>query len=167
MKYKEALTEAMTMLGKDERTIFLSQSILYPGTGMFETFAGVPDSKKIEMPVAENLQIGIAMGLALAGLIPICCFPRWNFALLAADGIVNHLDKMGMKVIIRVGVGSQKPLDPGPQHVGNYSEPFRQMTNSIIYSSLFSAEIIHTQYQWALKRDKSTILTEFMEHYES
>ncbi len=165
--YKTELTRAMTLLGEDPRTIFVGQSLLYGGTGMSETFSGVPREKIIEYPVAEEMQMGACNGLALAGFIPVCVFPRWNFALLAADQIVNHLDKMGMKVIIRVGVGSDKPLDPGPQHQADYSGAFFLMCERISFGHIEQPVDAVLQYQRALAYPGPCILTEYMELYEA
>ncbi len=166
-QYKIELTRAMTMLGEDPRTIFVGQSLLYGGTGMSETFRGVPREKIIEFPVAEEMQMGICNGLALAGFIPVCIFPRWNFALLAANQIVNHLDKMGMKVIIRVGVGNGRPLDPGSQHKGDYAEQFAEMCTNIENRKLRPPFEVFKCYVNALGRPESTILTEYMDQYEA
>ncbi len=155
------------MLAEDPRVIFVGQAVKYPGTAMHETFAGIPEDRLVEFPVAENLQMGVCNGLALAGFIPICCFPRWNFALLAADQIINHLDKMGMKVIIRVGVGSDTPLDPGPQHKGDYSWQFYEMCSNLDIYLLKDADEIETAYRNALHDPQSTILTEYMDQYEA
>ncbi len=165
-QYKTELTRAMTMLGEDPRTIFVGQSLLYGGTGMSETFSGVPREKIIEFPVAEEMQMGICNGLALAGFIPVCVFPRWNFALLAANQIVNHLDKMGMKVIIRVGVGSDRPLNPGPQHFSDFSSEFLSMCSSIEFIEMRKDLGIVASYRRAYESKFSTILTEYMELYE-
>ena len=36
-------------------------------------------------------------------------------------------------VIVRVGKGSDKPLDPNHQHKGDYTEPFKQiLTNATV-----------------------------------
>ncbi len=167
MTYKGELHRAMLMLAEDPRTIFIGQSVKFGGTGMSSTFEGIPEDRLIEFPVAEQMQLGVACGLALAGYIPVCCFPRWNFLLLAADMLVNHLDKMGMKVIIRVGVGSQDPLHPGPQHVGDYSEAFREMCENTRFGEIKHSGYPVPEYRRALKCVQSTILTEYMDQYEA
>ena len=118
MNYKECLTEAMTLLAQDERTIFLGQSVAYPGSALFLTLEGVPCHKKIELPVAEEMQMGMSIGLSLMGYIPISIYPRFDFLLLATSQLANHLDKCAEmtheefkpKVIIRTCVGSTSPL---------------------------------------------------------
>ena len=50
--------------------------------------------KRIELPVFEETQMGMTLGMALNGSVPISIFPRWNFLILATNQIVNHLDKI-------------------------------------------------------------------------
>ncbi|MEK6881771.1 MAG: hypothetical protein AABY22_19290, partial [Nanoarchaeota archaeon] len=135
-------------------------------------------SKKIEFPVMENTQLGVSIGMALNGnTVPISIFPRWNFLLCATDQLVNHLDKIKQyshnewipKVIIRTSAGSEYPLYPGPQHVGNFSEAFRKMLTNIEIIELHEPEDIFPAYKKAYEREdgKSTILVEFADYYNS
>lgn len=171
MKYNDELIKAMSYLSKDPRTIFFGQAVEYEGTGLYESLKHIPADKKFEFPVAESLQCGVANGMAIAGMIPVSTFPRWNFLLLGTDQIVNHLDKFiemsdgncRPKVIIRVAVGSERPVDPQEQHKGNFSEAFRSMTRNIEIIELLEPEDIMPAYEKALNREdgKSTILVEF------
>jgi pyruvate/2-oxoglutarate/acetoin dehydrogenase E1 component len=135
--FKESLSEAMAWLGRQRDTIFVGQSVACGGTAMSSTFDGVPKEKRLEFPVAEELQLGVCIGLALEGYTPLCYFPRWNFLLLAADMLVNHLDRLPLysgyrpRVIIRVAVGSREPLDPGPQHADDFSDAFYLMLRHV------------------------------------
>jgi len=172
-KYKDELTRSMTMLSEHPDTIFIGQSVESEGTAMFGTLSGVPANKKKEMPVCEDFQAGIANGLALAGKIPISIYPRWNFLLLAANQIVNHLDKFSMisdyktKVIIRVGIGAERPIHPQAQHIGDFTESFRLMCQNIDIIRLDEPEQIFPAYQKALNRadGKSTILVEWGDYH--
>ena len=48
----------------------------------------------------------------------------------AIDQLVNHLDKMfRYPMLIRAIVGSKEPLDPGPQHVGDYTKWLLDLRN--------------------------------------
>lgn len=165
MNYRGELTRAMAMLADDPRTLFIGQSVAYGGTSMSGTLADVPMGRRIELPVAEEMQLGMSIGLALQGHIPVTIFPRWNFLLLAADMLVNHLDKMRPKVIVRVGVGSEKPMYPGPQHVGDYSDAFASMCPGIYFERLRAPGRIVPAYREALSRDGPTVLTEFADYY--
>ena len=165
--YKDALSAAMEELAWDPRTIFLGQAVAAQGTYMSATFDDVPLEKRIELPVAEELQLGMSIGMALAGYVPVSVYPRWNFLILAANQLVNHLDKMGGRVIVRVGVGSSKPLDPGEQHKGDYTEAFRQMMPNTYITKLEKASDIITEYRAALHRDGPSILVEVADLYAS
>jgi len=171
--YNDELKRAMNWLGEQADTIFLGQAVRYGGTGCYDSLVEVPDSKKLELPVAENLQIGISTGLALNGFVPVSVVPRWNFLLCATDQIVNHLDKMMLmgdgctpKVIIRVAVGSQFPVDPQDQHKGNFSHAFRLMCKTIEVIECNNIQNIMPAYQKAYNRTdgRSTIVVEFPDY---
>ena len=126
--------------------------------------------RRIEMPVAEDMQMGLCTGLSLEGYIPVSFYCRWDFLLLAANQLVNHLDKLPMmgwkpKVIIRVAIGRTHPFDPGPQHLGDYTEPFRAMLKTVKISTLLLAGEVVPAYRAALAREGSTIMVERMERY--
>jgi pyruvate/2-oxoglutarate/acetoin dehydrogenase E1 component len=173
MTYRDELTKAMTWLGGQPRTIFLGQAIQYPGTGMTSSFGGVPSGKLLELPVAEQMQMGMSIGLALAGDLPVSIYPRQNFLLCAMDQLVNHLDKIPMfsdyrpKVIIRTAVCSPTPLDPGPQHLFEHSDAFRAMLKTVTVVRLWRARDIMPEYEAALARPLSTIITEYPELYDA
>ena len=134
----------------------------------------IPKEKRLELPVAEYLQSGLANGMAIEGMIPVSTYPRWNFLLMGTDQIINHLDKfksmsngkLQPKVIIRVAVGSEHPVDPQCQHKGNFSEAFRNMTNNTEVIELIEPEDIIPAYNKALNRNDgvNTILVEFADY---
>ena len=172
MKYFEELKRAMSLLAEHPKTLFIGQAVKYEGTGLFDTMVHLPAEKKLELPVAEYLQSGLANGMAIEGMIPISTYPRWNFLLMGVDQIVNHLDKfiemsngkLDPKVIIRVAVGSERPVDPQCQHKrGTSQKHFRQMTRNIEVIELFEPEDIVPAYEKALNRTDgiNTILVEF------
>ena len=175
MKYADELTKAMDFLAKDSRTIFLGQAVEYPGTAMTGTLKNIPKNKLYEMPVAEEMQLGITNGLALNNYVPISMFPRWNFLLLATNQLINHLDKFHVmsqgqfktKVIIRTSIGSQRPLHPQQQHVGDFTEAFKKVLTTVEIIRLEEASDIFPSYKKALNREdgKSTILVEYGDYY--
>jgi pyruvate/2-oxoglutarate/acetoin dehydrogenase E1 component len=142
----------------------------YGGIAIANSFDCIAADKKIEMPVAENLQLGISTGLAITGFTPISVYPRWNFLLLASDQLVNHLDKISdmttgqyaPKVIIRVAVGVREPVDPQEQHVGDFTDGFKKILKNINVVKLDKAEDILEEYKKAYSRTDgiSTILVE-------
>lgn len=170
-EYRNALTAAMSGLGKRNDAIFLGQAVAYPGTGMTETLVGVPREKLIEFPVMENSQMGMSTGLALAGYLPISIYPRWNFLGVAFDQLVNHLDKLpdmgagSPRVIIRTSVPWPHPMDPGPQHKDDFAAAFRALLRNVLVVELLTPEGVRYAYHDAAKRAGSTILVEHARLY--
>ena len=166
MRYFDELKRTMDWLGKQPRTIFLGQAVAYPGTAMFNTLKDVNPERRWELPVAEEFQMGVATGMALQGFVPVSVFPRWNFLLLGINQLVNHLDKLPLisdykpKVIIRTGVGSERPLDPQWQHKGDYTDAIRSMLQTVRVVRLDEPEQIFPAYQEAYSADHSTVLCE-------
>ena len=174
MKYTEEIVKSMSMLADNPKTIFIGQAVEYEGTGLYDSLSHLPKNKRMELPVAEYLQSGLANGMAIEGLIPVSTYPRWNFLLMGTDQIINHLDKfksmsngkLTPKVIIRVAVGSEQPVDPQCQHKGNFSEAFRNMTTNTEVIELIEPEDILPAYTKALNRkdNVNTILVEFADY---
>ena len=172
MSYKSELTKAMAILAEDPRTLFVGQAVRYGGQAMFPTFAGVPMEKRIEFPVAEDMQMGYCTGLALGGFIPVSVYPRFDFLLLAANQLVNHLDKLpdicGLhpKMLIRTAVGSGSALNPGPQHQQNHTEAFRLMLKTVLVFDLQQEEDIAPSYSLALRHQGPVLLIEHRSQYD-
>jgi len=127
----------------------------------------------MEVPVFEELQMGMSTGIALEGLVPISCFPRFDFLLRCVDSLVNHLDKMQVmtdgnfkpKVIIRTSIGSTKPLNGGIQSTNDYTEPFRQMLTEVDVVLLNEPEEIFPAFQRAYEREGSSLIIEWGDYY--
>jgi pyruvate/2-oxoglutarate/acetoin dehydrogenase E1 component len=176
MKYYDELVRAMDMLASDPRTIFMGQAVEVKGTAMTTTLINVPAEKKLELPVAEEMQMGLSTGMAIAGYIPVTFYPRWNFLLLAVNQLVNHLDKVKHmtrdgwqpNVIIRTSIGSIRPLNPQCQHLGDFTDAFRAMLTNIEVIRLDEPQYIVPSYVKALNRTdgKCTILVEWGDHYQ-
>lgn len=170
-KYMKELKKAMTYLGKQKNTIFIGQTVEYEGSPMFRSLEKVPISKRLELPVVEDMQMGMSIGLALEHYIPITIYPRMDFLMCAMNQLVNHLDKMeeltsgSFKpgVIIRTQVGNKEPLYPGPQHVGNYSEGLMYLLENIITIEVNNEDKIMDLYKLAYdlaSRGTSVIMVE-------
>lgn len=175
MSYFNELSRAMTWLGEQPDTVFLGQSVAYSGNAVYETLNGIPPEKRVEMPVAEDMQMGISIGLGLAGHTVISIYPRFDFLLLAVNQLVNHLDKIDefthgefhTRMIIRVGIGARKPLYPGVQHCGDYTDAFRKLLRNIDVIKLESPEQIVTAYQKAYKSKQSSLIVEDVGSYDT
>jgi len=173
MKYFDELKRSMEWLGNQNDTIFIGQAVEYAGTGMTNTLKDISTDKLMEMPVNEDMQMGITNGLAMNGFVPVSIYPRWNFLLLSMNQLINHLDKLPMisdyktKAIIRTAIGSERPLHPQWQHVGDYTEAFDKMLTNVEVIRLDEPEQIFEAYQKAYNRTdgKSTILVEWGDYY--
>ena len=175
MKYFDEIKSSMEWLARDPRTVFIGQAVEVPGTAMSNTVKDIPIARRIEIPVAEELQMGMSIGLALQGQVPVSIYPRWNFLLLAANQLVNHLDKLGVmsnggyqpRVIIRTSIGSQRPLHPQFQHIGDFTDAFRLICTTVEVIRLDEPDQIFPAYERALLRDdgRSTLLVEWGDYY--
>ena len=167
----------MNFLSSKPECIFIGQAVEVQGTGISDTLSEVDPSKLIEFPVEEDFQLGVSIGLALKGYVPISIFPRWNFLLLAVNQLLNHLDKLKVmtgqdnpgKVLIRTAIGSENPLYPGPQHTGDFSDAFKRVVTSINVVRLENSSEIFEQYKYAFERQDgiSTLLVELPDLYKS
>ena len=170
-EYFEELCSAMKMMMAEPNSVFISQACKFPGTAMFSTLRDVPIEKRLEFPVAENFQQGFCTGIAMAGGLPVCMYPRINFMLEAIPQLVQHLDKIPLfsdyrpKVIIRTSIATTNPLDPGPQHIGNYTDAIEAMLSTVKVIRLTNHEMILPEYKEAMKREGSTLLVEWVEKY--
>ena len=171
--YKDALTNAMTELSKLEDTIFIGQQIVYAGNPMSTTLGNVPKEKMIEVPVMEETQMGMTLGLAITGKQVISFYPRWDFIVSAANQLINHVDKFEvmtgkkLNIIIRLGKGSDKPLDPGHQHKGNYIDEFKSLCKNIEFHDLKTPLDIELAYKYATEEGGIHCLVEYPELYYS
>jgi len=98
LQFREALREAMSEeMRRDERVFLLGEEVAeYNGAykvsqGMLDEFG---PKRVIDTPIAELGYTGIAVGASMNGLRPIVEFMTWNFAILAADQIINSAAKM-------------------------------------------------------------------------
>jgi pyruvate dehydrogenase E1 component beta subunit len=96
--YREALNDALREeMQRDASVFILGEDVgLYGGAfkvteGLYAEFG---EKRVIDMPIAEGLIVGAAIGAAMAGLRPVAELMTVNFALLAMDQIVNHAAKI-------------------------------------------------------------------------
>ena len=182
LQYKHELIRTMNWLAEDPRTVFIGQSVKYSGNAIYSTLGEVPDDKKLEMPVMEDVQMGFSTGLALNGLVPVTCYPRFDFLILAANQLVNHLDKIDLisegqfkpRVIIRTSIGSKVPLDAGEQHTQDHTIGFRALLDQVHVVLLDDAEQVFPAYKSALERPShdrfdslATLIIESGDHYNA
>ena len=65
MSYFEELKRSMEFLGLKKDTLFIGQAVEVPGTAMSNTLKTVKKNKLLELPVAEDMQMGMTLGLAM------------------------------------------------------------------------------------------------------
>jgi pyruvate/2-oxoglutarate/acetoin dehydrogenase E1 component len=171
--YKDALTNAMTFLGEQSDTVFIGQQTLYPGNPMSTTLGLVPKEKIIELPVMEDSQMGMSLGMAMTGDFVITFYPRWDFLVCATNQLVNHLDKIKLmskdqfnpNIIIRLGKGSDDPIDPGHQHKGDYFTEYQSLCKNISFHNLLSYDTIEDTYNKAYQSGGIHVIVEYPQLY--
>ena len=144
----------------------MGQSVVYPGSSIFVSLKDVPKSKKIEIPVMEEVQTGMAIGMALNGYIPVSCYPRFDFLILAANQLTNHLDKIDYltnnnfksKILIRTMIGSTKPLNAGLQHTQDHTNALKKLMQYSEVIKLNREDEIFDKYKDAIsKKNKKKV----------
>jgi pyruvate/2-oxoglutarate/acetoin dehydrogenase E1 component len=170
-EYKLALCDAMKEIALLDNSIFVGQQIVYAGNPMSTTLNDVPKEKMIEVPVMEETQMGMSLGMAMMEKVVVTFYPRWDFIISAANQLINHVDKYelmtGKKVniLIRVGKGADVPLDPGHQHKANYIEQFKSMCPNIEFHDLKTSIDVELAYKYAIKEGGVHVLAEYPELY--
>jgi pyruvate/2-oxoglutarate/acetoin dehydrogenase E1 component len=171
-KYQSEIKKAMTKLGKRDDVLFLGQGVAYPDR-IYGTLADVPIEKCIEMPIAENMQTGIAIGLALEGFYPVSIYQRMDFLLLASDQLINHLDKIETmsqgqykpNVMTRTIIGAKKPIDAGPQHTQDFTKLFKTAMKHIALFDPLNDKQVKAVYSQCNKHNVNSLVIEKRELY--
>jgi pyruvate dehydrogenase E1 component beta subunit len=96
--YRDAIREAMMEeMDRDQNVLIMGEDIgVYEGTfritaGMLKKYG---PKRVIDTPIAEAGMVGTAVGMAMLGLRPIVEMMTVNFAIVAADQILNHAAKV-------------------------------------------------------------------------
>ena len=122
VQFREALREAMSEEMRTTPEVFLLGEEVAEYNGAYKVSQGMLDEfgaeRVIDTPIAELGFSGIAVGAAMNGLRPIVEFMTWNFAILAADQIINSAAKMlqmsgglvGCPIVFRGGNGQAGQL---------------------------------------------------------
>ena len=98
VQFREALREAMSEEMRRDKSVFLMGEEVAEYNGAYKVSQGMLDEfgekRVIDTPIAELGYTGIGVGASMNGLRPIVEFMTWNFAILAADQIINSAAKM-------------------------------------------------------------------------
>ena len=170
--YHIEICRAMKALSLNPKTIFLGQQVGV--TDFYGTLGGIPLNQRREMPVAEELQTGMAIGLALEGFVPVSIYQRMDFLPRACDQLVNHLDKIkelsqgifNPKVIIRTTIGSKSPLDTGLQHSQDLTDMFKAGLKFPVVKVTTPYEV-KIAYEEAIKCKGSYMIIEVQDLYKN
>ena len=176
MTYKSIISDSLYEISKDPLVYHIGYNTLYGRAG--NTLSGIKEEQMMETPEAENLMMGVAIGMSLEGYLPVVHFERMDFILNALDSIVNHLDKMEKMskgefkpaCIIRCVVGNtKKPLYTGLTHTQDFTNALIEMVDMPVIT-LNHAPIIKQRYVRAYNdmrlRHKSTMLIEYKDKWD-
>ncbi|MEA2238034.1 MAG: pyruvate dehydrogenase component beta subunit [Thermoanaerobaculia bacterium] len=128
--YRDAIRDAMMEeMDRDPNVLIMGEDIgVYEGTfritaGMLKKYGG---KRVIDTPIAEAGMVGTAVGMAMLGLRPIVEMMTMNFAIVAADQILNHAAKVryfsGGQVDVPIVV--RGPQGAGVQLSAQHSQTF-------------------------------------------
>ena len=170
MTVRDELNVAMKELAKNKKVVFLGENVINSGR-IYGTLIDVPLKQCIEMPVAENLIAGTAIGLAIAGWRPVCIFQRMDFMLIAADAIINHAclmprisgDKLKLPIIFRTIKGNlNNKFFVGYQHSKDFTHVFSP------YLDVVQVPKTHPRdaYARAFEADTPTLVVEDYSRFE-
>lgn len=168
MSYKTEVIRGMQLLAKQPNVLFCGQGVSVKANCLHEQLVGVPEHQRLEVPVFENTQLGMCLGMALTGLLPVCLFPRVNFLTCAMDALCNHVDKWRQmtgkpaKIIVKTMTGCTKPLDPGPQHSSTESfvDGLMDLFDDILVADVRQDNHVYSTYEEVLKHDGPSLIIE-------
>jgi len=148
ISYKDAINQAMTELGEDG-AIFIGYNVAY-GDAM-GTLKGVSKEQKLETPVAENLMAGLAIGMSFEGFIPVIYYERHDFMTVAADAIINHIDKIErishgeykVPVIIRAVTADAGPFYSGITHSQDFTNLFKSAVSFPVIDPVTGSDVLN------------------------
>lgn len=169
ISYKDAVSVAMRELG-DMGAVFIGYNVAR-GDAM-GTIKDVPGEQKLEMPVAENLMTGLAIGAAFEGFLPVVYFERHDFMLVAMDAIVNHIDKIErishgeykVPVIIRAVTADAGPFYSGITHSQDFTEMLRAAVSIPVYDPVTGEDVLRA-FRATAKSQRPAIIIERKSRY--
>lgn len=133
VQFREAIAEAMSEEMRRDPNVFLMGEEVAEYNGAYKASKGMLDEfgpkRVIDTPIAELGFSGIGVGAAMNGLRPIVEFMTWNFAILAADQIINSAAKMLQMSggQINVPIVFRGPNGPAGQLAATHSQSFEAM----------------------------------------
>ena len=146
LQFREAIRDAMDEeMARDEKVFLMGEEVA-EYNGAYKVSEGLLDKygykRVIDTPISELGFAGIGVGAAMNGLRPIIEFMTFNFAVLAADQIINHASKarymlggqLNTPIVFRGPNASAGQL--GATHSVAYDSMYAQFPGlSVIYPS--------------------------------
>ena len=150
LTYAQALNEALREeLRLDPRVFLLGEDIGHHG-GIFRVTKDLieefgPDRVR-DTPISESSFVGIGIGAAMAGMRPVVELLFMDFALVAADQIVNQAAKLrymaggtvSVPIVIRAQQGGGR--GNGAQHSQSFESWFAQVPGLIVVAPCTPAD---------------------------
>lgn len=135
LQFREAIRDAIDEEMDRDESVFIMGEEVAEYDGAYKATEGMLDKygfkRVIDTPISELGFAGIGVGAAMNGLRPIVEFMTFNFAVLAADQIINHASKA------RYMLGGQLSVPivfRGP----NASAGQLGATHSVAYDSMYA-----------------------------
>ncbi|HLR24789.1 MAG TPA: pyruvate dehydrogenase complex E1 component subunit beta, partial [Fodinibius sp.] len=135
LQFREAIRAAIDEEMEQDENIFVMGEEVAEYNGAYKVTEGLLDKygpkRMIDTPIAELGFAGLGIGAAMNGLRPIVEFMTFNFAVLAADQIINHASKA------RYMTGGQVSV-PIVFRGANASAGQLSATHSVAYDSMYA-----------------------------
>ena len=135
LQFREAINQALDEEMALDENVFVMGEEVAEYHGAYKVTEGLVDKyglkRMIDTPIAELGFAGIGTGAAMNGLRPVIEFMTFNFAVLAADQIINHASKAAYMT------GGQFNV-PVTFRGANASAGQLSATHSVAYDSMYA-----------------------------
>ena len=123
-RYVEGIRRAFeARLARDPSLVILGEDVCDPYGGAFKATKGLStafDQQVFNMPISEACMVGLSVGLAMGGALPVVEMMFGDFITLGFDQLLNHASKYGwvydtpVPMVVRVPSGAKRGY--GPTH---------------------------------------------------
>lgn len=133
----------LEFLKKKPEGILMCEGIEDGFYGTIDGISALKPEQSIELPCSENACVGMALGSASYGVLPILCFQRVEFALLAMEQLVNNGSKLNYLTdgertnpcLFRFVIG--RGWGQGPSHSQSLEALFAQIPETRVFLPVF------------------------------
>lgn len=165
-KYLTTINEELIKLSALDNTILIGQQVGV--TDFYGLLRNVDIHKRIEFPVAEELQLGLSIGLALEGFYPISIFQRQDFLFRAMDSLCNHLNLIkdlskglfNPKILILTTIGKK---NSGLQHNKDITKGLKVLLKNIKIFNPKTPKAIRDSFKKIKQYNSSSIIIFYQE----